>query len=43
MELMMGYGLKKGNKFLLMKDEVTDALYICSVIGCVLLANCKQE
>lgn len=26
-ELMMRYGLKTGNRFLLMKDEVTDVLY----------------
>jgi len=28
----MCYGLNKGNGFLLMKDKVTDILYICSAI-----------
>ena len=32
LEFMMHYGLKRGNRFLLIKDEVTDVLYIGSAI-----------
>ena len=42
-ELMMRYGLKMGNRFLLMKDEVTHVLYICLAIWPFLLADRKQE
>jgi len=39
----MRYGLKRGNRLLLMEDEVTDVLYICSAIKPFLLVDCKQE
>ena len=39
-ELIMCYGLNMGNKFLLVKDEVTDVLHICSAIWpCLLVDN----
>jgi len=38
----MGYGLKRGNGFLLTKDEVTDVLHICSPIRSFLLVDNKK-
>ena len=38
----MRYGLKKGNR-LLIKDEVTDVLYICSAMRPFLLAGRGRE
>ena len=37
----MCYGLKMGNRFLLVKDEVTDVLYICSIICLIILVRGK--
>jgi len=39
LELIMRYRVKMGNRFLLMKDEVTNVLYICSATWPFLLAN----
>jgi len=36
-------GLKTGNRFFLMRGEVTEVLYICSAIGPLVLVDSKEE